>query len=182
MALDDGPLPEAGKVLISPRSENGPYWVQTELVEIIRQEDGPGQLRVRLLEQFPYEAFLTVIWGDKSGHASPGPVQELNRGTIRPGRLSAGTWGCEPTGARGLTGPGTAAGQSQYSLISELRAELPRLAEAQRKNRSQLDRVESIPWVTIAFFSAIVLVLVAVAVCGHYDSARRIGIMLGLLR
>ena len=63
--------------------------------------------------------------------------------------------------------------------MRELRPGIPSLVEAHRKNLPRLDRVEPIPWLTISLFSALTILLVAVMACGGFDSARRLGMMLG---
>jgi hypothetical protein len=180
------PAPEPGKVLISPAGGARDHWAQADVLEILCQDDGRRLLRLRLMEPFSYETFKTVIWGKLSSTHQPCP------GVLQTAGANA-TAADHPDGHRKSVlsdaarlrmflelSPGMS--PAPASMIGHLRSDLPSLVESHRKNLPDRDRVEPVPWLTISLFGGIILLLLLLVVARQYDSARQIGIMLGLLR
>lgn len=182
-------FPGPGRVMISLGDGDEVRWTRAELLEVVSPEEGPRQLRLRLLEPVAYEAFKATVWGEKP-RTSPTPAApDEPAGRVvweaedSPEAESITINRAEPASVqtvdliRRLANP-----ESKARLSRSMRAEFPGLIEAHRKNVTALDRVEPIPWVTIGVFSTLVILLLFAAVSRHYGAAYQLGDMLALLR
>lgn len=190
LTIEDAAMPPSpGRVMLALGESGLEQWTSAELIEVSTPPDGPRQLRIRLLEPVSYEVFKATVWGQKPTFAQapaaaedpPGRVVWESEEAPLPDRAAIRRESPRP---RQAPEPPQRPSQldSDSSPSHSLREARPGLVETHRHIRSSLDRVEPIPWLTIALFSALAILLIVIAVSRHCGTSLWLCDMLSALR